>query len=59
MVVRGKKDLSVSTFFFVNNGLFIFQEKSFEKSNANLFYSYSIISFLFEQFSLTIEYSKS
>ena len=51
--------ISVSTFFFVNNGPFIFQEKSFEKSNVNLFYSYDIISVFFEQFSLTIEYNKS
>ena len=28
------------------------------KSNTNLFYSYNIISFLFNQFGLTIEYSK-
>lgn len=46
-------------FFFVNNSLFISQKKIFEKSNANLLYIYSIISFLLEQFSLTIEYSKS
>jgi len=41
-----------------NNGLPISQEKSFEKSNTNLFCSYSIISSLFRQFSLVIEYDK-
>jgi len=40
--------ISISTLSFVNDKLFISQEKSYEKSNANLFYSYSIISSLFE-----------
>jgi len=44
---------------FVDNGLFISQEKSYEKSNANLFYSYNIIFLLFNQFSLVIKYNKS
>ena len=43
---------------FIDNGLFISQEKSFEKSNVNLFCSYSIISSLFEQFDLSIEHNK-
>ena len=38
--------ISVFTLSFVNDGFFISQEKSYEKSNINLFYSYSIISFL-------------
>jgi len=43
----------------VNDSLFISHKKSYEKSNANLFCSYSIISSLFEQFGLMIEYNKS
>ena len=46
-------------FSFVDDRFFIFQEKSFEKSNANLFCSYSIVSFLFEQFGFSIKYNKS
>jgi len=45
--------------FFVDDGLLISQGKSFEKSNANLFYSHSIIFSLFKQFSLVIKYDKS
>jgi len=32
---------------FVNDSLFVSQKKSYEKSNTNLFYSYNIISSLF------------
>ena len=39
--------ISVLTLLFVDNSLLICQEKSYEKSNANLFCSYSIISSLF------------
>ena len=42
----------------MNDSLFIAEKKSYEKSNANLFCSYSIISSLFEQFGLIIEYNK-
>ena len=45
-------NISVSTLSFVDNGLFISQKKSYEKSNTNLFCSYSIISSLFKQFEL-------
>lgn len=34
---------SVLSLSFMDNGLFISQEKSYEKSNVNLFYSYNII----------------
>jgi len=51
--------IPISFLLFVNNSLPIFQEKSVKKSNANLFCSYSIISSLFRQFSLVIEYNKS
>jgi len=44
---------------FVNDGLFVSQEKNYEKSNTNLFCSYSIISSLFNQFGLVIEHDKS
>ena len=40
--------LNISTLSFMNDGLFISQEKSYEKSNENLFCSYSIISSLFK-----------
>ena len=49
----------VSTLSFVDNGLFISQKKSYEKLNTNLFFSYSIIYFLFEQFGLIIKHNKS
>jgi len=38
---------------------FISQEKSYEKSNVHLFYSYDIISTLFDQFGLIIKHGKS
>jgi len=47
----------VSILSFVNNRLFVFQEKSYEKFNATLFYN--IISSLFNQFNLVIEHDKS
>ena len=55
------KNLSISVSFllFVNNGLFVSQEKIYKKSNANLFCSYNIISSLFNQFGLVIEHNKS
>jgi len=50
--------ISVSTFSFIDDGLYVFQKKSYKKSNKNLFCSYSIISSLFKQFRLRIEYNK-
>jgi len=44
---------------FVDNGIFISQEKTYEKSNTLLFYSYNIITSLFDQFGLIIEHGKS
>jgi len=38
--------IPISLFSFVNDGLFVFQEKSYEKSNAILYSSYSINSAL-------------
>ena len=51
--------IPISTIFFVDDGLFISQEKSYEKSNTNLFCRYNIISFLFIQFCLIIKHNKS
>jgi len=47
--------------FFLNDGLFISQEKSYKKSksNANLFHGYSIIFSLFKQFRFIIKDGKS
>ena len=39
--------------------VFLFLRKNFEKLNTNLFCNYSIISSLFRQFGLVIEYDKS
>jgi len=47
-----------SCFFFVDDVLFISQYKTFDKTNAILFYSYNIINLLFNQFGLTIEHGK-
>ena len=46
-------------FFFVDDSLFISQEKSYKKSNVILYCSYTIISSLFNQFSLVIKHKKS
>jgi len=42
----------------VDDELLIFQEKSYEKLNANLFCSCNIISSIFNQFSLVIKHNK-
>ena len=51
--------IPVSFLFFVNNKLFISQEKSFEKTKLFLFCSYNIISSLLDQFGLVIEHGKT
>jgi len=51
--------IPISILFFVDNGLFISQNKSISVSNANLFYSYNIISSLFTRFSFVVEYEKT
>jgi len=45
--------------FFLDDGIFVSQKKSYTKYNMNLYYNYSIISSLFNQFSLAIEHNKS
>ena len=44
---------------FIDNSPLISQEKSFEKTNSFLFYSYNIISSLLDQFGLVIKYGKT
>jgi len=55
------KNLKNPVFFisFVDNSLLISQDKSFEISNANLFYSYCVISLLLDHFKLVIEQEKT
>jgi len=51
--------IPVSIFSFVDGSLFVSQEKSYKKSNATLFCSYSIILSFFNQLSLAIKHDKS
>jgi len=51
--------IPVSFLFFVDDGLLIFQEKSFKRTNSFFFCSYNIISSLLDQFSLVIEHRKT
>ena len=44
---------------FVDDGLFISQNKSISHSNANLFCSYNVISSLLLKYSLIIKYGKT
>ena len=55
------KNLKITVLFlsFVNDELFIFQDKYLEKMNSYLFYSYNIICSLLKQFGLIIEHGKS
>ena len=50
--------IPISVIFFVDDGLFISQDKSFNISNSHLFCSYHIISSLLKQFGLVIEHGK-
>jgi len=59
-----KKDLKnlkipISVISFIDNGLFISQNKFFHISNSNLFCSYYVISLLLEQFGLVIKHGKT
>jgi len=51
--------ISVSFLLFVDDGLLISQEKSLEKTNSFLFWSYNIVSLLLDQFGLVIGYGKT
>ena len=44
---------------FVDNGLFILWEKSFANTNANILFSYNIMSSLLDQFGLVVKYEKT
>ena len=52
-------NISVSLIYFVNDGLFISQNKSMDISNSQLFCSYNILSGLLKKFGLSIEHSKT
>jgi len=51
--------IPISFLLFVDNRLFISQEKSLDKMNTYLFCSYNTISSLLEQFSLIIKHGKT
>ena len=55
------KNLNIPIFFllFVDNGLFISQEKSFVNTNTNIFCSYNIMTLLLNQFGLIVEHGKT
>ena len=52
-------NLPISILSFIDDGLFIVQNKSFIISNSNLFCSYNILSKLLDSFGLIIEHSKT
>ena len=51
--------IPISIISFVDNGLFISQDKSFSISNSCLFCSYYVISNLLDKFGLIVEHSKT
>ena len=52
-------NLPISILSFVDDGLFIVQNKSFPTLNAQLFCSYNILLNLLNSFGLTVEHSKT
>ena len=52
-------NILISLLFFVDDGLFISQNKSIDISNLQLFYSYNVLSGLLERCGLNIEHSKT
>ena len=52
-------NIPISILSFVDNGLFIVQDKSFHMSNSHLFCSYNILSKLLDSFGLVIKHSKT
>ena len=52
-------NLPISILSFVDDGLFIVQNKSFSISNSHLFCSYNILSKLLDSFGLIIKHSKT
>ena len=54
------KNLKIPIFLsFIDNGLLISQENSFEKTNSFPFCSYNIVSSLLDQFGLAIKHEKT
>ena len=51
--------ISISIISFVDNGLFIPQDKFFDISNSHLFCRYNVITNLLDKFSLIVEHSKT
>jgi len=51
--------IPISILSFVDDGLIIAQNKSFDSSIAQLFYSYNVLSKLLDSFGLVIEHSKT
>jgi len=51
--------IPISILSFVDNGLIITQNKSFDISNSHLFCSYNVLSKLLDSFGLIIEHSKT
>ena len=52
-------DIPISIISFVDDSLFISQNKSIDISNSCLFYSYNVMTKLLDKFSLIIEHSKT
>jgi len=51
--------IPISIISFVNDGLLISQDKSFDMSNLHLFCSYNVMSNLLDKFGLIVEHSKT
>ena len=51
--------IPVSIISFIDDGLFVSQNKSFEISNSCLFCSYNVMTNLLNKFGLVVEYSKT
>jgi len=51
--------IPISIISFVDNGLFISQNKSISHSNANLFCSYNVVSSLLTRCGLVVEHGKT
>ena len=52
-------NLPISILSFIDDGLFIVQNKSFSSSNSQLFCSYNVLSNLLNSFGLIVEHSKT
>ena len=52
-------NIPISLISFVDDGLFISQNKSIDVSNSQLFCSYNVLSGLLDKFGLNIEHSKT